>query len=594
MSNQQLTPAEARRNLVENLDWQFAERNDSEVAQALHRGEPIDTVHTLDEAGLLDGFFTFLREHHIMPHWQTFVIEGVYRVFLPALYFLLLYGTRILLGIPSTNALPELLFSNVALMELIGFNAYQVTNGTTKRGASQRTGERPYVLMDPQTLAKTICKASADALEQLFNGTIQCLAAAGCFPAQVRAAVDGTKIVTTPKYQGCGCQAEQKRKRTRGGVWVKVTELVYGWRLIAVVDLTTLIPLAIKLVQIQEHEAPHLLALLKQAQHNLAPHSRIVSLVVDRAYVDGPTLYAIDQLDITWTLMAKSNQAARATAVALSAEGRVQERQETIRHGQGRTSTQETLRTRAIAVEGIRTWDSYRPSHEDVPRLAFADRPALNAVVIQEWRNTLPEEDTGPWVLLTNGPVDDPWVSVNAYDDRSWIENGLFRNSKQFWTLTRWFPQKDEAGVRTHLTFVMLMLATATAYRLWDKAQNQALDPPLSHLALPALPPNRKAQSEQERDARPQLSHALLEGHGIARWRRELRCQNRDKLIVFVGEQYGIFDTYEFLILTGVPLRQLPPHIASPTDVLRRYGCLPEPESDSNVKEHQSLQDTIP
>jgi len=64
----------------------------------------------------LDGFFAFLREQHILEHWHTFVIEGVCRVFLPARYFLLLYGTRILLGIPSTNALPELLFSNVALM----------------------------------------------------------------------------------------------------------------------------------------------------------------------------------------------------------------------------------------------------------------------------------------------------------------------------------------------------------------------------------------------------------------------------------------------------------------------------------------------
>ncbi len=592
MSKSNLTPAEARRNLIENLDWRFAERNDNEVAQALHQGEPLDTLHTLDEAGLLDGFFTFLREQHILEHWQTFVIDGVYRVFLPALYFLLLYGTRLLLGIPSTHALPELLFSNVALMELIGFNAYQVAQGMTARGAAHRTGARPYVLMDPQTLATTLCKASAGALEQLFNGTLHLLAAAGCFPTQVRSAVDGTKIVTTPKYQGCGCLAEKKRKRTRAG-WVEVTELIYGWRLIALVDLTTLIPLALKVVQIQEHEAPQLLALLEQAQRNLAPHSRIVSLVVDRAYVDGPTLHAIDQLGITWTLMAKSNQTARATALALSAEGEVQERLETVPHGQGRTATPETLRTQVIPVQGIRTWDSYRPPPDEVPRLVFAERPALNAVVIKEWRNTLPEADTGPWVLLTNGSVADPWEPVNAYDDRSWIENGLFRNSKQFWTLTRWFPQKDTAGVHTHLIFVMLMLATATAYRLWDKAQSAAPDPPPSHLALPAPPP-QTAAAEQERDARPQLSHALLEGQGIARWRRELRHQNRDKLIVFVGEQYGIFDTYEFLILTGVPLRKLPPHIASPTDVLRKYGCLAEVETDSNVKERRSVQDTIP
>jgi hypothetical protein len=73
-----------------------------------------------------------------------------------------------------------------------------------------------------------------------------------------------------------------------------------------------------------------------------------------------------------------------------------------------------------------------------------------------------------------------------------------------------------------------------------------------------------------------------------------LQRQNRDKLIAFVGERYGIFDTYEFLILTGLPLRQLPPHIASPTEVLRRDSCLPEAGTDYNDKEHQSMQYTIP
>jgi len=50
-------------------------------------------------------------------------------VFLSAIHFVLLYGTRILLGINSTNALPALLFSDVAVMTLIGFNAYLVERG---------------------------------------------------------------------------------------------------------------------------------------------------------------------------------------------------------------------------------------------------------------------------------------------------------------------------------------------------------------------------------------------------------------------------------------------------------------------------------
>lgn len=590
MNTRAQTAADVRNNLVENLDWRFAKRDDLAVAQTIHQGQPIDAVHTLDEAGLLDGFFKFLQELQILEHWQTFTIDKVYRVFLPAIYFVLLYGTRVLLGIASSNALPALLFSDVAVMTLVGFNAYLVEHGMTQRGAAQRTGERPYVLIDPQTLAGTICKTSAEALADLFNGTIRLLAAAHVFPAQVMAAVDGTKIPTTRRFRGCGCMPETQRKRQRDGSWVEVVKLVYGWRLIALVDLMTLIPIAIKIVQIQEHEAPHLLELVAQAQRNLAPYSRIVSLVVDRAYVDGATLYQLDQQGIIWYLVAKSNMDARHTALALSAEGTPQERIEQVRHGHGREATVEQIRTEIIPVSGIRTWSAYRPVAEEGDRLAFADRPALNAVVLKMWRNETPDPKTGPWVILSNGTVAAPWALVDAYDDRSWIENGLFRNAKQFWTLTKWFPKKTEAGVRAHLTFVMLMMATATAYRLWDKAQDETLPAAPSHLARP-VPPTAPGTPPP---APPRLSHAQLAGQGAQRWRQELRRQNRDKLIVFVEDTYGIFDTHEFMVLTGVPLRQLPPHLGSQADVLRRYGCLSADETNSNGNERLSEQDSIP
>ena len=590
MTQHAQTAADIRNHLAENLDWRFAERNDNSVAQAIYQGQEIDTVHTLDEAGLLDGFFAFLRELHILEHWQTFSIAHVYRVFLPAIYFVLLYGTRVLFGINSTHALPALLFSDVAVMTLVGFNAYLVEHGMTQRGAQQRTGAQPYVLMDPQTLASTICKASAVALADLFNGTIQLLAAAHVFPAWVMAAVDGTQIPTTRRYRGCGKLAVTRRKRQRDGSWLTSVELVFGWRLIALVDLATLIPVAIQIVQIQEQESPHLLTLLAQAQHNLAPYSRITSLVVDRAYVDGPTLYQVHQQGLRWYLIAKSNMDARHTALALSAEGTAQERITPVRHGHGRDAWVEELRTTIIPVQGIRTWSAYRPAAAAGERLTFAERPALNAIVIQLWQNTLPDPETGPWVILTNGTVDTPWTPVDAYDDRSWIENGLFRNSKQFWTLTRWFPEKTEAGVRAHLTFVMLMVATATAYRLWDKAHTAGPPTTLAHLACPVPPVAAADPCPQP----PPLSHSQLAGQGAQRWRQALRRQNRDKLIVFIGDTYGIFDTHEFAILTGVTLRHVPPHLGTPTDVLRRYGCLPEEPAHSNVKERKSDQDSIP
>lgn len=125
MGYQPQTTTDVRANLVEQLDWHFAERDDQAVAQALVSGAGVDAVHTLDEAGLLDGFFAFLQETKVMNHWQSFQLEAVQRVFLPAISFVLLYGVRVLLGIESTNALPQLLFSNVAVMSLIGFTAYQ-------------------------------------------------------------------------------------------------------------------------------------------------------------------------------------------------------------------------------------------------------------------------------------------------------------------------------------------------------------------------------------------------------------------------------------------------------------------------------------
>ena len=225
------TVDDVRRNLAEHLDWQFAERNDAAVAQALHAGTPMDDVRTLNEATLVDGFLGFLRQTGILAHWETFTIEAVQRVFLPVLVFVLLYGVRVLCGINSTNALSSLLFSNVPVMLVIGFTVEQVTVGLTRRGASQRTAASEYALLDPQTLANTISKASAAALMTLFNGSIHCLAAFGLFMAEVMVAVDGTRIITTPTFADCGCLKVEEHRRDRKGADVIVVKLLFGWRL---------------------------------------------------------------------------------------------------------------------------------------------------------------------------------------------------------------------------------------------------------------------------------------------------------------------------------------------------------------------------
>jgi hypothetical protein len=596
------TAKEVHAHLCELLDWQFAERDDQAVAHALHRGQGVDAVYGLDEAGLLDGFLAFVTASGIKAHWQTLTIAGVRHLFVPVIMFVLLYGTRVLFGIASSNALPALRFSNVAVMALLGFNAHQVADGMSRRGAKPRTAASEYTLMDPQTLRNAICKISATALEDLFNGTIRALAAFGVFMAEVMVAVDDTRSVTPPTFQGGGQQAVTEYPYDRHGAQVAIPQLLYGWRLIALIALRTLIPLAIKSVPIQAHEAPYLVALVQQAQANLAPHSRISRLVVDRADVDGPSLHALHAMGITFVVIAKSNMVVRDAALVEQAGTPIYERTETVRRGQGREAYTETWVSRVRVVQDLRQWDNFRPPVEAGQPLKWAQRPVLHTGVVNQWRNRAADPDSGR-VYGTNAPITDPWPVVDSYADRSWIENGLFRNSKQFWGLPRWFPQKTEAGVQSHLTFVVMMLAVAAAYRLWAKAQSGVLAAaPDYQIAqgvhkiidaqtgavsrVPEPKPARRthlatrfaaeAAAPPATPTAPAWSHEQLEGQGPLRWRRHLQCENRDKVIVFVGHQYGIFYASELLILSGVPVRELPPHLGSRDDILRRYGCLSE------------------
>jgi hypothetical protein len=114
--------------VMERLSWRLAWRDDRRVAQALYAGEEMEEMHELSEAGLLDEFFAFLEEIGLMAVVEQLDL-GVQRVLVPTVQFVLLYLLKVLYGGQSMNELPRVLFSNVALMELVGFNAQQVEEG---------------------------------------------------------------------------------------------------------------------------------------------------------------------------------------------------------------------------------------------------------------------------------------------------------------------------------------------------------------------------------------------------------------------------------------------------------------------------------
>src|SRR6266700_3487967 len=300
-------------------------------------------------------------------------------------------------------------------------------------------------------------------------------------------------------YEGCG-KLKHTRSVTIKGQKEAATEeyYVYGWKVLVLIEVHTRLPLAMKLVKIQEYEGKWLIPLLEQAQRNLGSAATIGSVVIDRGYLDGADLWQMHQKGLLFVIVGKSNMAVVQDAQGLAKGERGVVRERVVGHGHGQKATQERLRTELVSVPALTSYDSY------------------------DWRSV--------------------------------IENGIFKEGKHPWHLLR-FPKRTEAAVVVHCFFTLLVMALCTAFRLW---QAQATTTATSSTEMV-----------------PSLSSALLAGEGTARWRQRLREENRDKIIVFIGQAYGIFHLAEFAILTHLPLRRLPSPLGSPQAILQRFGISP-------------------
>src|SRR5437588_2655192 len=209
-------PGEAGSVVQERLNWQVAYRDDRKVGQALYAGEPIEEMHQLSEAGLLDEFFVFLKDIGMMAVLEEQQLPGVQRVLIPTVQFLLLYLHKVLFGGQSMNELPRVLFSQVALMELIGFNARAVEEGLTKRGDAQRQSKKKQGPLTPQCLATNISKLTQAQMETLFNAMVRCVVGWGLLDGERLAALDGSKLPTPQTYEGCGKLKQTRSVKVKG------------------------------------------------------------------------------------------------------------------------------------------------------------------------------------------------------------------------------------------------------------------------------------------------------------------------------------------------------------------------------------------
>jgi len=538
----------------ERLNWKLAWRDDAKVAQGLYAGEAIEEMHELSDAGLLDEFFVFLQDLGMLQAFEQVSVAGVKRMLVPTVQFVLLYLLKVFFGGQSMNELPRVLFSDLGLMELVGFNAHQCENGLTKRGDAQRKTKQKQGPISAQCLADNISKLTEEEMERLFNQMVQLLARRGMFTGKLLVALDGSKLPTPKSYEGCGKLKQTRRVKVKGQKEATTEEYyVYGWKVLVLIEVQTRLPLAMKVVKIQEYEGSWLIPLLEQAQRNLGEHAHIDTIVIDRGYLDGDDLWQLHQRGIIFVIVGKANMAVVQDAQGLAKGERAVVRERVVGHGHGNKATQERLRTEVVGIAALTSYDSYGEAEQtkSAQRRDYVGQP-INAVVVRRWENRVPKG--GGTVYLTNGEVSDPFRIFDTYDWRSVIENGIFKEGKHPWHLLR-FPKRTQAAVMVHCFFTLLVMGLCTAFRLWQAQLATTLT--------------------SSTEVVPSLSSALLGGEGTARWRQRLREENRDKIIVFIGHAYGIFHLAEFAILTHLPLRRLPSSLGSPQAILQRFGISP-------------------
>jgi hypothetical protein len=233
-------------------------------------------------------------------------------------------------------------------------------------------------------------------------------------------------------------------------------------------------------------------------------------------------------------------------ALSLTDSGIRETRDRTRSVGSGKNKTSVVDHWDVVGIESLTSAGYYGEpgsgSHQN--RKDFTANP-LNAVVVLDdpYKRNNPNSDT--LVVLTNGPVHKLFKVYDGYDSRSEIENGLFREAKQAWFIQR--PARNNADAfGSHVYLTILMMALTAAFQTWMDQQDKL--------------------EKRGRDI------------GVRKLREKVRQENGNKLILFDGERYAIFDAYEVFILCGRNVRMPTgvPEVITKRDILLKYGALRE------------------
>src|SRR5258708_9346276 len=163
-----------------------------------------------------------------------------------------------------------------------------------------------------------MCKITKEEMERLFNRMVQVVDGRGGVAGKLLVVLDGSKVPTPESYEGCG-KIKQTRKVKVKGQKEPVTQEYYmdGWKVLVLIEVQTRLPLAMKLVPIQDYEGKWLVPLLEQAQQNLGGHAQIGTIVIDRGYLDGADLWNVHQKSVIFFICGKATMAVTQDAQGL-------------------------------------------------------------------------------------------------------------------------------------------------------------------------------------------------------------------------------------------------------------------------------------
>jgi len=555
---------QASEKIADRLTWCTAQRDQAGIAKDLADGKDISEVYGLGEAGLFDEFFYFLEQFGIMDLFVKLdprITKRESNVKFPAV--ILLYLMRIVAGLAFFWHIHPVILRSQPLMRIVGFNGREIRDGTCNRGKkkpSSDTCDNPDEAQDrqptqirgpicPDSIASYVQAIAAHMLERLFNGVVAVLAQHWFFAKQVHAVLDCSDIESTQLCEGCGKVTKEKAPelRRRKGRIRKVLETVFGFKIWVVWDPNSRIPLAMRFATIEVADINYAREVVQQAVSNLGSHATIVSLAIDRGFMDGPFLWWLhDEMNIIFYIPAKRSMSVYKDALSLVDTGSEQTKQRRRSVGAGKNKTTVTDSWHVVGIDGLTSAGFYGPlgsgSHEN--RNDFVPNP-INAVVVlhDPYKENNPNSET--LVILTNASVKKPLKIYDGYDARSEIENGIFREAKQAWFIER--PARNNADAfRCHVYLTLVTMALTTAFQTWMDQQDKLAK-----------------QGQQT---------------GIRKFREKVKQENGNKLIVFDEDRYAIFDTYEVFILCGRTVLKPTgvPEQISKKAILLRYGALLE------------------